>query len=95
MQITGKTTQPYFAFWYDGERRRKAVVHIMYPPHEDPRGSVLDDFIIAGLKEQFPNTPKVVLLGSVAMWGAEREIAMGDGSISQVVLHQDQWRVVS
>ena len=97
----------FLAFWYDGNGNRASVVKVAHPPHDEPRGSILEDLLrdaIAATETDFCNQtmagPDVLLNGAVelqtAAWAAGhcREIVTGEGKVGAVECTGGDWRVV-
>jgi hypothetical protein len=87
----GSTQQDYLAFWTDGKQVQSASAHVVYPPHEAPRGSILDELLLAAVREKHPEATAIV--GGVSMYGTDREICFGDGRIASAAFEQNGWRV--
>lgn len=89
----GRTQQDYVAFWNDGAERRASSVRVVFPPHEPPRGSVLEELIISALRVDHADAPTVNLHGAISLYGADREIVVGDGRVGSAEFLGDGWRV--
>lgn len=89
----GSTQQDYIAFWHDGQHKRATPVNVAFPPHEAPRGGILDELIVAALKTAHPEVSRIELNGAVSMYGADREISMGDGRVGSAEFNGSHWRV--
>lgn len=94
----------FLVFWNDN---RATVAKIQHPPHDEPRGSVLETLLrdyIAQNETDYDGetlaTPDVLLNGAVelttAAWavGHTREIVIGNGAVASVECTGGDWRVV-
>jgi hypothetical protein len=90
----------FLAFWYDGNHNRVDVVTIIHPPHEEPRGAVLEALLIDGLARKH-EVEDPMLHGAVelsaAAWaaGQTREVVIGDGYPVVVECTGGAWRVIT
>lgn len=90
----------FLVFWYDGNGNRATVIAIKHPPHDEPRGSVLEELLIEGIVEaESISKDDVLLSGAVELglsaWspGACRELVTGEGRVGSVECTATGWRV--
>lgn len=90
----------YLVFWYDGTHNVATIVPLAHPPHEAPRGSILEELVVEALADAHGMPSADLLVNGVfelpsAAWSQGRsfEIAVGEGIVGSVECTVEGWRV--
>ena len=87
--------QEFLVFWYDGNDNRVSIVKVKHPPHEKPRGTILEDLLSQPLLDQC----LVMINGYVELPGAawnqraHRELGAGNGQPLSLECGAEGWKI--